>query len=218
MENNLENKNVVEENQKVYFDQTNIHGEMLRYKTNSLSYKLGFGGILFSLLAAFVCLNSMKWGAEIIVKILGNIIILLFGFLSLEKAKAYSKTYSGVLVGIGAVCVARIFWIPLQLITWGAKYEDARGRLKEATAAGLADEIKTIEAEMSDMQKYLGPTITGNFKTEAFLWQNGVVRGTLSIVFLAIAAAFFLSAGVLGIIKAKQYADYMKNQDVSKGV
>ncbi|MDE6407777.1 MAG: hypothetical protein K2K48_05640 [Anaeroplasmataceae bacterium] len=199
MDNNVENKNL-QSTEKVYYDINNIHGEMLRYKTNSLSYKLGFGGILFSILGAFICLNTMTWGAEIIIKILGNIMILLFGFLSLEKAKAYSRTYSYVLIGIGGICIARMFWIPIQIITWYQRY------------------LVATDEEKTEILNHLGATIVKPYITDAFLPQNGYFRGISAMVLLGIAAAFFIGAGVYGVIKAKQYADYMKDQDVSKGV
>ncbi|MDE7100786.1 MAG: hypothetical protein K2O05_02925, partial [Anaeroplasmataceae bacterium] len=102
MSNKVENNEEVRvSTEKVYYDEKNIQGQMLRYRTNSLSYKLGMGGILLSLFAAFISLNSLAWNVSVIVKILGNIVILLFGFLSIEKVKSYSREYSFVLCGIG---------------------------------------------------------------------------------------------------------------------
>ncbi len=199
MLNNFENNEEVKStSEKIYYDEHNIEGQMLRYRTNSLSYKLGMGAILCSVLAAFISLNTLVWDATVIIKILGNIIILLFGFLSIEKVKAYSKEYSYVLCGIGAVCVARIFWCPIQIIVWYSRY------------LANPDDVKVKE--------HLGPTITGSYITEAYLPQNGYVRGIIAIVLLAITATLFISAGVVGIFKAKKYADYMATQDVSKGV
>lgn len=201
MDNKVENKNDVKVVEKVYYDESNISGEMLRYKTNSLSYKLGFGGLLLSVLAAFICLNSLTWGVEVIIKILGNIVILLFGFLSLEKVKAYSKTYSYVMVGIGAVCIGRMFWGPLEIIIWYAKYCN-----------------NPTDEQMIEIRKHLGPAIIDSYQTNAYLTQNGTIRGILAIVFLAGAAALFIFAGLYGLKKSVEYANYMKDQDVSKGV
>ena len=83
--------------------------EMMRYRSNSLSYWLGFGAIGFSVFGSFVCLNSFQpTTVLVILKILLNIVILLFGFLSCEKAKAYSKQASISLICIGSVCALRI--------------------------------------------------------------------------------------------------------------
>ena len=77
MSNNLENKNSKVE--KVYYDQNNIEGEMLRYRANSSSYKYGMLAIVFSILAAFISLNSIKWNVDVIFKILLNIILVDLG-------------------------------------------------------------------------------------------------------------------------------------------
>lgn len=92
--------------------------EMMRYRVNSLSYMFGFLAILLSVLAAFVCLNSMEpTKAYVILKIFLNIIVLLAGFLCCEKSKSYSTKGSIALIVLGVICVLRIFWIPVQLFT-----------------------------------------------------------------------------------------------------
>ena len=194
MSNNLENKNLQVE--KVYYDQNNMEGEMLRYRANSSSYKYGMLAIVFSILAAFVSLNSIKWSLDVIFKILLNIVLLLFGFLSVEKAKAYSKKYSCLLIGFGVVCIARIFWFPMILITDYTAY--------------LADETQLGK---------LGPTITSkNPYTNAYLPTSGYTRATIAIVLLVLAATCFLISGIVGYIKAKKYENYMHGKDISKGV
>lgn len=199
MPNNVENNEVVRSTtEKIYYDANNIEGQMLRYRTNSLSYKLGMGAILCSVLASFISLNSLVWNASVIIKILGNIIILLFGFLSVEKVKSYSKEYSFVLCGIGAVCFARIFWGPLQLMIWYGKYK--------------------ADPSNPDLNKHLGPTIMGDYKTQAYLTQNADIRAVIAIVLLVITTVLFVAAGIIGLIRAKKYAAYMSTQDVTKGV
>ena len=199
MSNNVENNEVVRTTtEKIYYDANNIEGQMLRYRTNSLSYKLGMGAILCSVLAAFISLNSLVWNASVIIKILGNIIILLFGFLSVEKVKSYSKEYSYVLCGIGAVCFARIFWGPLQLMIWYGQYKN--------------------NPDNPEISKHLGPTVIGDYKTQAYLTQDGNIRAIIAIVLLAITTVLFVSAGIIGLIRAKKYAAYMATQDVTKGV
>ena len=64
--------------------------EMMRYRVNALSNKLGFGALFCSIIAAFICLNSTNpITFAVILKIMLNIIILLGGFLCCEKAKKY---------------------------------------------------------------------------------------------------------------------------------
>lgn len=190
----LENNEVVVE-EKVYYDKNDMHGEMMRYRNNSLSYKLGMLAIVFSVLAAFISLNSIKWDVDVVIKILGNIVILLFGFLSIEKVKAYSKSYALVLIFFSIVCIARIFWMPLRLII------DYTAYLADVTAVGR-----------------LGPTIVGKAIDNAYLPQSGYTRAIIAIVFLTLSSISFLGSGVVGYIKAKRYEKYMSTQDISKGV
>ena len=181
---------------RIFYNQDNIQGEMMRYRTNSTSYKLVMLAIAFSVLSSFISFNSLSWNVDIIFKILGNIVILLFGFLSIEKVKAYSKEYSYVLCAFGVISFLRILWCPLLLITHYTAY--------------LADN-KVIGR--------LGPTITSSSPyTNAFLPADGYVRAGLAIGFLVISGVSFLASGLVGLIKAKQYQEYMKDQDVSKGV
>lgn len=196
MSNKVENNGINNSSARICYDQNNIKGEMMRYRANSLSYKLGMIAILFSLFGAFICLNSFKWDVSVIIKILGNIAILLFGFLSIEKAKAYSKTYSLVLMGIGGVCVLRIFWIPLKLIYWWGQ----------------------LQAGNSEAANFFSQAVIGDPKKNSYLPQSGVIRGYMAIALIAVAAVAFIASGLIGYKKAKEYADYMKDQDVSKGV
>lgn len=225
MSNKVENNEEVRvSTEKVYYDTNDMQGQMLRYRTNSLSYKLGMGGILFSLLAAFISLNSLTWNVSVIVKILGNIVILLFGFLSIEKAKSYSKEYSFVLCGIGVVCVGRIFWCPLQIMIWYGKYINNLYSSKYATKISdgklVADEEVRASAEkvVESAKTHLAPAVYSSKSSNAYLPQSGIFRGITAIVLLSIAAVLFIGAGIVGIIKAKRYADYMQTQDTTKGV
>lgn len=193
MSNNLEKKELSVE--KVYYDQKDMHGEMLRYRSNSLSYKYGMLAIVFSILAAFISLNSVKWDLTIIVKILGNIIILLFGFLSVEKVKAYNKKFSYVLMVFGVVCIARIFWCPLILIKDYAQF--------------LAN---------PEVTGRLGQTVVGNAMMNSYLPQSGYTRAIIAIVLLVLSSISFLVAGITAYFKSVQYENYMHGKDISKGV
>ena len=193
MSNNLEKKELSVE--KVYYDQKDMHGEMLRYRSNSLSYKYGMLAIVFSILAAFISLNSVKWDLAIIVKILGNIIILLFGFLSVEKVKAYNKKFSYVLMVFGVVCIARIFWCPLILIKDYAQF--------------LAN---------PEVTGRLGQTVVGNAMMNSYLPQSGYTRAIIAIVLLVLSSISFLVAGITAYFKSVQYENYMHGKDISKGV
>ena len=179
--------------------------EMMRYRVNSTSYTLGFIGIGLSLLAAFVCLNSTRPATvSVIIKILMNIAILLFGFLCVEKAKAYSRQASWALVGIGGVCALRILWIPLQLITNWSKW-------LAAEAAGDAE-------GMNQAGKYLGETITGYLSDAAVRWlpNDGYFRGYAAIALLAVASVCFIVAGLYGVKRAVRLENFMKTLEAGK--
>ena len=69
MTTNVEKKELAVQ-EKVYYDQSDMHGEMMRYRANSSSYKFGMLAIIFSVLASFISLNSIKWTTfDVIVKI-----------------------------------------------------------------------------------------------------------------------------------------------------
>ena len=57
MINDVENKDSLNRMSDLEFDKNSV--EMLRYRTNKLSYTIGLLGIGFSLLAAFILFNSM---------------------------------------------------------------------------------------------------------------------------------------------------------------
>ena len=193
MTDNLEKNELTVE--KVYYDKENMQGEMMRYRANSSSYKYGMLAIVFSILAAFISLNSIQWDVDVIIKILGNIVILLFGFLSVEKVKAYDKRFSYVLLAFGVVCIARIFWCPLMLI------RDYTQFLADPTVTGR-----------------LGQTVIGNQMMNAYLPQSGYTRAIIAIVFLTLSSVCFLISGIIAYIKSTQYAQYMHGKDISKGV
>ena len=76
--------------------------EMTRYRNNTLAYSLGIGGVAFSILAAFICLNSFNPGTALtLLKVVLNVFILLFGFLCCEPAKTYQVRGSFYLIGLG---------------------------------------------------------------------------------------------------------------------
>lgn len=198
MINEMENKPSLDQMSDLEFDKNKL--EMMRYRANGLSYMLGFGGIACSVLAAFVCLNSFNPNnVSVIVKILLNVFILLFGFLCCEKTKAYSKQASLVMVGLGAICFARIFWVPLQLIV---KFNGFQKALENGE-------------DLKEYKNSLGAAITSFYEegTNKFKWlsANGNFRGILAIVLLCCAAAFFIVSGVVGYMRSVKLSKYLNS-------
>ena len=188
------------ENELLKEKDTNLESEMMRYRNNSLSYKLGFGGIAFSIFAAFICLNGFNPNSFlVIIKILMNIAILLFGFLNVEKAKSYSKKGSIVLIGLGVVNILRMFWVPLLLII---NYNAWLGAAEEDKAQYTSILGKTITSRSNDLLTYLP--------------QDGNFRGILAMVLLIISASFFIASGVIGYKKSVQLENYMSSLKENK--
>lgn len=192
MENNIVENNVTE---NIDMKSTNLKNEKLRYQTNGTSYKLGFLGILFSVLAAFVLLNSLRPSAISVVKILINIAICLFGFMACEKVKFYSKKHSIYMFVIGGACVARIFWAPIILMTNYVKYQDA-------TAAG--DTLKVTEAKNNLANAVINAGSN-------YLPQSGIFRGILAIILLILAALCFIGSGIVCWRKNAILMNYLKS-------
>ncbi len=194
-------------------DYQSMQLQKMRYMTNSISYKLGYLGIACSLAAGFIALNSMAPeyflnGFGVVLAILLNIIVLLAGFLSAEKVKTYSLGYSKFMVGLGAVCILRMFWFPRALISL---YSQVLSRAKEGISY---DVIKTeFTGKLGNSMLGLVSDADGNyigFKTTSYLTANGYVRGIILIVLLGIAATAFICSGIIGIKKSKQLHAYLE--------
>ena len=176
--------------------------EMLRYRNNRLAYALGLGGVAASLFAAFICMNSMNPSNFLVIfKIILNVFILLFGFLCCEKAKTYQVRGSFYLIGLGVICLLRILWIPLQLIT---KYGDL-------VAARESGDVAAEQAA----SEFLGSPIT-NGNQNAWLPSAGDVRGFIAIGLLVVAGTLMIVGGVLGFMKAKKLAAYLDSLKETK--
>ena len=198
MMNNVENKNDLNKMSDLEFGKNKV--EMMRYRDNSLSYKLGLGGIAFSVLACFFCLNSFSpVNISTLLAIMLNIVILLGGFLAVEKSKSYSFKGSVALVVFGGVCIARIFWIPLLIIIhYNAWVSEGMPR-------------------KSDHLNYIGKTIsTDNYNQLTYLPTDGNVRAILAIVSLVFAAALLIAAGYIGMVRSKRLTTYLNSINQNK--
>ncbi len=93
-----------------------IKKDRLRYTKNSLSASLTYLAIVFDVLY-FVSIYQSDVGnyyytITIGLSVLCNLVFLLIAFLSSEGLKNYKLSYSYVIIGIGALQIARIFGIP----------------------------------------------------------------------------------------------------------
>lgn len=175
-------------------DIENVKLEKMRYQKNSLSYILGFAGIIFSILAAVIGLNTLKPSPMFVIKILMNIGILLFGFLTCEKVKTYKLGYGYTMFGFAAICIARIFWFPLLMITNWSKFN---------------------KGDVVGAQKVLGAQIFATDKQyQGYMFQNCYGRAAVCIILLITSAAFFAFSGYVAVKKTKKLNNYLASINV----
>ncbi len=104
----------------------NPNPDILRYKTNKVSFNLIMIALVVNCLA-FLDYYGRKnvkpdiWlGLDVII----NILMLLAFFVTAEETKAYRKLFGGVSIGLAVIQIARIFFIPLKysnaLIEYGS--------------------------------------------------------------------------------------------------
>lgn len=193
----------------------NFELEKMRYNTNKLSYNLGLGAVALSVAAMFISLNSLDpdmsgHGYLTVLKILMNIVILLFGFLSCEKVKVYDQKYSVNMYVFAGVCFARIFWYPLNIIRYWAGFKSLI-----AQNGGTLDAYNVAVTEYADKlgSSMIGKFVDGSVKSTGYLTANGYVRGIVLIVLLGCAGAMFL---VSGLVNARRSAKLNKYLDSIK--
>ena len=182
--------------------------EMMRYRANALSSKLGLGAMACSIFGAFICLSSFRpHDFQIFIIIMLNIVVLLGGFLACEKSKSYSKAGSIAQIVFGAICAVRIFYIPIILIKNYKDYNDA-------VKAGQYNTAKYKNAVEN-----LGATITAKNSSQfanAFLTPNGTVRGILAMILFAGAAGLFIAAGIIGYLRSQKLNKYLDSINEKK--
>lgn len=183
--------------------------EMMRYRANALSSKLGLGAMFCSIFGAFICLNSFRpHDFQIFIIIMVNIVVLLGGFLACEKSKNYSKAGAIAQVVFGAICAVRIFYIPIILISSYKDYNDVVKSGKGYNTAKYKDAVEN-----------LGSTITAKNSSQfanAFLTPNGTVRGILAMILFAGAAGLFIAAGIIGYLRSQRLNKYLDSINEKK--
>ncbi len=187
--------------------ENNLKLEKMRYNNNSISYTLGLIAILFSIIATFVLLNSSAPRFSVFVKIILNILVLLFGFLATEKVKNYQLKYSYTLYGIGIICYARILWYPLQLIInyhlflTNTTYDSVK-----KTRIYNEDVTDELVAKIS---KILAPVVKG--ESSPILPQSAYTRAGIAIACLLIAGSCFIAAAYIGQKKSIALSNYLNS-------
>ena len=185
--------------------------EMMRYRVNGLSHKLGLLGIAFATLASFFCLNSMNPNNINVLVMIGiNIAILLLGFLFCENAKNYSARGCISLIVLGGVSAASMFYIPVILLANYSTYVSQYNIVKDTTKT--AQEINAAKKVMESAKLNLGETITSYYEGNtavSFLGHDGNVRAIFAMIFFAAGAALFIAAGVIGYLRSMKLSRYL---------
>lgn len=198
MINEKENNNSLKGMSDLEYQKNDV--EMMRYRVNGLSHKLGLSAMILSLVGGIVCLNSMNPSDfQVILIILLNIFILLFGFLCSERSKNYIKSGAISQACLGLICLARVFYIPLELIINYSKY------------------LSPDDAISAEGEKFLGNTIISKTSSiTAFLPANGYFRGIVAMICFGLAFVCFLVAGIIGYKKSIRLNSYLDSIKVKK--
>ena len=169
------------------YSQEEIKTDIMRYKTNGLSLWLCVLSIVFNVAMFLIiytsrsCTPNFELGLDLLV----NVIFMLAAFLAAEKTKAYNKQAGFVAMGIGAIQIIRIFWLPLKYFNLWIKWsQDVEIVKQNLLAQGMAPE---------QMAPYL-PVMSGLSNTQ-FIW---------CVVLLALSCLSLVAAGIVAVIKANK--------------
>lgn len=189
--------------------------EMMRYRDNKMAYWFALGGMVFSLLACFMGLNTLTAStANTMVAIFINIIVLLGGFLAAERTKSYNVNGCIAVIVFGGVSVARIFYYPLLIMI---NFNTFMGLVDGEIANTLTEAEKETYTNAYNM---LGPSVTSKYLgknvSNAFFFPNGNARAITMIVMLSISAGMFIAGGIIGFMRARKLNTYLESINQKK--
>jgi hypothetical protein len=189
------NKDAVE-----LYSQEEIKTDIMRYKTNGISFWLCMLAIVFNVAMFLIiyttksCTSDYELGIDLLV----NVIFLLAVFLTAEKTKAYNKTAGFCAIGLGVVEIIRIFWIPTKYHNmWLVWNEEAKAVTEALTAQG-----KTPEEIATSL-----PILSG-LNNGQFTW---------CIILLVAACLSLVAAGVVAIIKSNKLSAHLAKLEEKAG-
>lgn len=97
-----------------------IQNDIMRYKKNKFASSLALLGLAFGcvyFMVLYAQVNDVYYTWEIAFDVIYNLFFLLLTFLLSEQVKNYNRKLFPLQMVIGALQVARIFWLPLTGIT-----------------------------------------------------------------------------------------------------
>ena len=169
------------------YSQEEIKTDIMRYKTNGLSFWLCVLSIVFNVAMFLIiytsrsCTPNFELGLDLLV----NVIFMLAAFLAAEKTKAYKSSAGYVAMGLGAIEILRIFWIPLKYYKMFLAWEVEVNAMTEKLLA---------EGKTAEEIAILLPRISG-LNAGQFTW---------CIVLLVAACLALVAAGVIAILKSRK--------------
>lgn len=169
------------------YSKEEIKTDIMRYKNNGLSFWLCMLAIIFNVAMFLIiyttrsCTSDYALGIDLLV----NVVFMLAAFLAAEKTKAYNKTAGYVAIGLGAIEIARIFWIPLKYYKMWIGWSEKVAVLKEQLLA---------QGKTPEQMAPLLPTVEGLSNVQ-FTW---------CVVLLVLTCLSLIAAGVVAIIKANK--------------
>ena len=182
------------------YSKEEIKTDIMRYKTNGISFWLCMLAIVFNVAMFLIiyttksCTSDFELGIDLLV----NVIFLLAAFLTAEKTKAYNKNAGFFAIGLGAVEIVRIFWIPFKYHNlWLAWSEETKLITETLTAQG-----KTPEEIATSL-----PMLSG-LNNGQFTW---------CIILLVAACLSLVAAGVVAIIKSNKLSAHLAKLEEKAG-
>ena len=169
------------------YSKEEIKTDIMRYRPNGASFWLCMLAIVLNV-SMFLIIYTTKacttdW--ELGIDLLVNVIFMLAAFLTAEKTKAYNKSAGYVAMGLGAIQILRIFWIPLKYFTMWKNWKVE----VEALTQQLLSEGKT-----ADQIAPLLPKVAG-LESSQFTW--------CVVLFVACCVALVV-AGIIAILKSNK--------------
>ena len=128
------------------YSEKEIKTDIMRYKNNGASFWLCMLAIILDCVMFVViyktkaCTADYQLGFDLLV----NVIFLLAVFLVAEKTKAYNKIAGYTAFGLGAIQIARIFWIPLRYFKMYLKWSEEAEAIKAANPDKTPEQLLTM--------------------------------------------------------------------------
>ena len=169
------------------YSKEEIKTDIMRYRPNGASFWLCMLAVILNVSMFLIvytnkaCTTDWELGIDLLV----NVMFMLAAFLTAEKTKAYNKSAGYVAIGLGAIQILRIFWIPLKYFNMWSAWKMESDLLTQQ----YLSEGKTLEQITG-----LLPKVTGLDGTQ-FTW---------CVALFAACCVALVIAGIIAILKSNK--------------